>query len=77
MATRTKDVITFPAEVFVNARTLNDLENWLIVHSPASLQALAEARAQGERGEVVTLAEMKRRLKSGVGYRSRIYEDLR
>ncbi len=63
MATRTKDVIAFPAEVFVNARTINDLENWLIAHAPESLRALEEARAQYERGEVVTLAEMKRRLK--------------
>ena len=63
MATRTDDVITFPAAVFARARTIDDLETWLIAHAPASLRALEEARAQYERGEVVTLAEMKRRLK--------------
>jgi hypothetical protein len=61
MAPKGKNVIEIPAEVWANAKSLEDIENWLIANDPESIAALSEAREQHLRGELVSLEEIKTR----------------
>ncbi|NIT36935.1 MAG: hypothetical protein GTN49_10625 [candidate division Zixibacteria bacterium] len=62
MGKKGKDVIEIPAEVWAGAKSLDDIENWLIANDPESVAALTEAREQHLRGELISLDEIKKRL---------------
>lgn len=62
MTRKNKDVIEIPAEVWADAESLDDLENWLVANAPGSIAALSEAREQHLRGELISLKEIKARL---------------
>ena len=57
-----EEYVVIPLEVFVNAETIDDIEDWLMLQNDEFLRGLVEARRQHFAGEVLSLEEVKAKL---------------
>jgi len=57
-----EEYVVIPLEVFVNAETIDDIEDWLMLQNDEFLKGLVEARRQHLAGEVSSLEEVKAKL---------------
>jgi hypothetical protein len=54
--------VVIPYEIFVNAQTIDDIEDWLMLQNDEFLKGLVEARRQHLAGEMLSLEEVKAKL---------------
>jgi hypothetical protein len=57
-----KGYVVVPVEVFLNAKTLDEVEDWLMLQNEDFMAELVEARRQHLAGELVSLEELKEKL---------------
>ena len=57
-----KGYVVIPVEVFVEAETLDDVEDWLMLQDEEFMARLVEARRQHLAGDVMSLEEVKEKL---------------
>jgi len=57
-----KGYVVIPVEVFVEAKTLDDVEDWLMLQDEEFMARLVEARRQHLAGDLISLEELKVKL---------------
>lgn len=56
-----RDAVVIPIEVFEEAETKEDLENWLMAHNPTWIEEMKKRADDVRKGEVRSLEELRER----------------
>ncbi len=54
--------VVIPVEVFLEAETIDEIEDWLMLQNEEIMAGLVEARRQHLAGELLTIEEVKEKL---------------
>ena len=59
---KTENTITIPVELFETAESKEEIEDWLLVHSPEFIRKMRKARKNDAEGKFIAWEQAKKKL---------------